>query len=204
MHPKLLIDLHYLPSVTWFSLFRRYDSCYLEQSETYQKRSFRNRAHIAGANGKQVLSIPLAKGKNEGQLITEVRIAYRENWQQQHWQSIQSAYGKSPFFEYYEELFKEATFQEATYLVEYNLNWLGVVLKILKWKGIFRFTSDYEINPPEAFFDARSLIHPKKELPSSITIKPYGQVFEEVHGFLPNLSILDLLCCTGPEADFYL
>ena len=122
----ILIELHYFPSIQFFSKFFLHPALILEQHENYVKRSYRNRAHIATANGPLRLSIPLEKGKNQRKPIREVRISYEENWQSKQWTAICSAYGNAPFFEYYvddiQPLFKEKT----TFLFEHNLSLIHI------------------------------------------------------------------------------
>ena len=96
----LLIEAQYLPSIQFFSKLTRFSTLLLEAHENYQKGSYRNRCHIAGANGLMRLSIPLRKGKNEQLPIQKTLISYDEPWITQHWQSIRSAYGNAPFFPY--------------------------------------------------------------------------------------------------------
>jgi len=152
----LLIELQYLAPVQYYAKLCSGHPMLIEQHEHYIKRSYRNRAHILGANGVMRLTIPLKKGKNEGQPIREVQIEYVQKWQQQHWQSIQSAYGKAPFFEHYSD----------------------------------------ELRP---FFEKK--YHKPDPHYKSI---PYAQVFQDKHGFVPNLSVLDLLFCMGSETSLIL
>ncbi len=198
-----LMELHYLPNVRYFSKLAHYPLVYIEQHEHYQKGSFRNRCYIAGANGPLRLSVPLVQGKNERQPIRDVRIAYREHWQQQHWQSIRSAYGSAPFFEYYAEYLRP--FFETRYDFLFDLSWalLQALAELIPVEGNLLLTESYHGKPPEGWAWLRDTIHPKpqREKPDPLFLPlPYPQVFEEKHGFLPNLSILDLLFCTGPQS----
>ena len=105
MEKSILLEIQYLPSLQYVSKLLQCPKIYLEQHENYSKGSYRNRCHIAGAQGLQRLSIPLEGGKHQQQPIREVRISNDESWQSQHWTSIKSAYGKSPFFEHYADVF---------------------------------------------------------------------------------------------------
>lgn len=197
MAQSALIELHYLPCVAYFSLLSRYQEVHIEQQEHYQKRSYRNRTHIAGANGLLRLSIPLSKGKNEQMPIEEVTISYEENWQHQHWESIRSAYRNAPFFDFYAEELAPFYQEEYTYLFEFNKAILETLLNLLQLPTQLHYTQSFQKQTQTHLDDFRNQITPKNK--TSFNLSPYPQVFTEKHGFLPNLSILDLIFCTGPQ-----
>ncbi len=202
-----LLELHYLPCIQYFTKFYLHSRVWIEQHEHYQKGSYRNRAHIASANGLLRLSIPLVKGKHQQQNIREVRIAYDEPWPTQHWQSIRSAYGNAPFFEYYSEHLQPIFHKRPTFLFDFNLELLQTLLGLLSIDCPVTLSTEYYKNIPDDWKDYRNLISPKNEQsPADPFFKgvKYVQVFEEKHGFLPNLSILDLLFCVGPGASMLL
>ena len=200
-----LIETQYFPSVPFFAHLQKSGKVYLEAHENYVKRSYRNRCHIASANGVERLSIPLLKGKNEGQCIRSVRISYSQPWQAKHWHAIRSAYGNSPFFEHYADevavFFKD---NKPEYLWDFNLGIIKAMLGLMEIKTELHLTTEYHKTAPENMLDLRNKISPKTMAPASV-FQPvrYPQVFEERHGFLPGLSILDLLFCAGPAAKRY-
>ncbi|HMO39672.1 MAG TPA: WbqC family protein [Saprospiraceae bacterium] len=202
MSKHLLIELQYLPPVQYFASLARAPVVLLEAHEHYQKASYRNRAHIAGANGVLRLSVPLEKGKNEQQPIREVRIAHHERWQALHWESIRSAYGNAPFFLHYADVLAPFYQQKYTWLWDWNFDLLQLLLSACQLQIEVQLSDAYYSTPPPHLLDLRNAIHPKtqRQQPEP-AFKPtrYPQVFEEKQGFLPNLSILDLLFCTGPE-----
>lgn len=203
MKNKALVELHYLPSVQYFSKLLAYEQIIIEQWENYQKGSYRNRCHIAGANGLQALSIPLEKGKHQKLPIRQVHIAYQEPWHLQHWRSIQSAYANAPFFPYYGEGIAALYRAKPTHLFSFNQQLFELICGYLNLQDKVSYSSDYLIESGEQVQDLRGLISPKtalKDRAPQFEPVPYPQVFTERHGFLPNLSILDLLFCTGPEA----
>ena len=203
---SILLELPYLPCVQFFSKIKQ-GKVYLEHCESYTKGSYRNRCHIAGAQGVQVLSIPLQGGKHQQQSIREVRIAHDTPWHTQHWTAIKSAYGKSPFFEYYADELIPIFKKKYEFLWDWNWDLLQTLLLLLQLDADIVCTTEYEKNPPNSILDFRNGISPKahKAFPDpNFTPYKYGQVFEAENGFLPNLSILDLLFCTGPEASFIL
>lgn len=200
MQPVVL-EIQYLPPVQYFSKLAAFPVVFIEACEHYVKGSYRNRCHIAAVNGIQRLSIPLRKGKNERQPIREVQIAYDEPWQTQHWQAIRSAYGSSPFFVHYadvlEPFFKK---NKITHLWDFNLELLQLFVKLMGLKTELRFTETYEPIPADKL-DFREKIHPKHPfIDEAFQATYYPQVFEDRHGYLENLSILDLLFCSGPAA----
>jgi len=192
---QLLIELHYLPCVSYFSAIKKHDILLIESCENYQKQSYRNRTHILTAQQTEALNIPVLSG-NSHLPIKEMRIDHQQKWRQVHQRAIRSAYGKSPFFEHYEEDILKLYDKPVTYLFDFNLACLTVCLKLLGLKKEIQFTTEYQTLKSEksAFaIDQRELIHPKKV--SNQTFKTYQQVFGKQ--FEPNLSIIDLLFCEG-------
>ena len=200
---SIVLELQYLPCIQYFTKFLMYDKVLIEQSENYLKGSYRNRCHLASANGLIRLTIPLLKGKNEQQPIKDVQIAYFDSWPPNHWQTIQSAYGRAPFFEFYEEELKDLILSKPKNLFSFNLSMLNWILDQLGIEKKYDLTNHYQRNYTLPIADFRNCIFPKKSRQKKDdSFKPalYNQVFEEKNGFIPNLSILDLLFCTGPEA----
>lgn len=207
---RLLIETQYLPSIAYFQLIQKFENkITLEYCENFEKQSFRNRTNILTANGSYSLSVPVEKA-NSKVLISEVKIDYSQRWQQVHIRAIQSAYGKSPFFEQYFEDISQIISKQHSLLINLNHELLQYVCKRLKIRLDVTFSEEYikgEETENCQFVDARSLIHPKKDnfchkLTQDLSVQPYQQVFGE--NFVPNLSILDLLFNEGPAAKQYL
>jgi hypothetical protein len=194
-----LLELAYLPNIQWFRNYLHYDKILIERHENFIKSTARNRCEIAGANGKQILSIPLDGGRDHHQKYSDTRIYETSNWQSNHWQTICSAYGSAPFFEFYID--KLAPFYQTKHvlLFDFNLTLLQALLRILKISKPFEFTTAYEVVPTDKF-DLRA----KKKMPTKDSNQPYYQVFGQRHGFIGNLSLLDLIFNVGPEAPDYL
>lgn len=195
-----ILSLPYLPSIAWCAAAWNSTEVYLEACENYQKGSLRNRCYIAGPNGIQRLSIPLVKGKHQQTPVREVRIAFDEPWQRQHWRAIKTAYGNAPFFEHYAD--ELAPFYERRYefLFDYNFDLLAFILqKKLGWKGSPVLTREWL--PTRTWvpaIDLREIVADEPdEWPPWFYPTRYPQVFEGRNGFLPNLSVLDLLFCRG-------
>ncbi len=196
----LLLETQYLPSVAWCAAVWREQAVALDAAEHYQKGSLRNRCHIAGPNGPHRLSIPLVKGKHQQTAIREVRISYLEPWQRQHWRSIQAAYGNAPYFEHYAEEIRPFYERKFEFLFDYNLEFQLLILKKkLGWTGAFTFQDqNFHVEAWPAESDLRNQIGgDPNDFPEWFTPQRYPQVFEERTGFLPNLSVLDLLFCCG-------
>ncbi|MBX2876935.1 MAG: WbqC family protein [Saprospiraceae bacterium] len=203
----VLVEAHYLPNVQYFSKLVQCPVLILEAYENYQKGSYRNRCHIAGANGLMRLSIPLRKGKNEQLSIRQTEISYDEPWINQHWQSIKSAYGNAPYFPYYQDEIADLFQQRPKFLFDWNKSLLQLLVDLLQLQVEVRLSEGFSKAVTDEIYDLRGHIHPKshrQQVDHNFQAVPYPQLFEERHGFLPNLSILDLLFCTGPQAVLYL
>lgn len=174
------------------------EEVHLEQWEYYLKQSYRNRCRILTANGVLDLSIPVEKGSGAKQLIRDVRISDHSEWQVQHWRALESAYSSSPFFEYYKDDFLPFYFKKWEFLWDFNLEIQQVALAILDMETVIVLTNDYQLLVDDGVTDFRNSIHPKSEMSSSL--KGYYQVFETKYGFVPNLSIIDLLFNMGNES----
>ena len=196
----LLTELHYHPSIQYFQQVLKADEILIEAHENYVKQSYRNRCQVLTSQGVIALTVPV-KGGNKKTLITELEIDYEQKWVNAHWRTIKSAYGNSPYFEFYADYFEAIYKKQPRFLFELNREFLGLYFKFLKITKPLRLTERYEEKYDEQVLDLRSQIHPKKA-PDNLTIKSYNQVFGKQ--FAPDLSILDLLFNQGPEAALYL
>ncbi len=194
----------YLGTIQYFSKLKNAEKCIIELHEHFPKQTFRNRCEIYGANGKLRLSIPLAN-RTERTIIKDIKINNNDNWQKLHWRSIESAYRRSPFFEYYESNFISFYENKFNFLVDFNLKIQEKVLSLLKFSPNIEFTTEYFKNYTE-YNDYRNIISPKKDIKvdNAFEIKPYNQSFEAKFGFIPNLSIIDLLFNQGPKSLDYM
>jgi len=197
---KYIIDNQYFACIGYYSTLFKNTNIEIEQFENWEKMSFRNRCIVAGSNGLIHLTVPVENGRNQHCLFKDIKINNRENWQLQHWRTIQSCYGKAPFFEYY-KMWLEIFFMEMKfiYLFDMNLEVLQWVLKILK-SGIKPvLTTGYQKEQEADLMDYRKKWSPKT-YQSYPVCKEYFQLFTDKIGFQQNLSILDLLLCEGPNA----
>jgi hypothetical protein len=198
----VVLPMFYLPPVAYFAQLNKHKTDILiDKEEHFIKQTYRNRAHIYSPDGILALTVPVVKGAKVHTKVKDVKISYDFNWQRMHWMGLQNCYRRSAYFEFYEDSL--APFYQMRYdnLFDYNLEQLKLIIKLLKIKTEFKFTEDYEVSYPERV-DLRLSLDPKKNTP--IDQKPYFQLFEERHGFLNNLSIVDLLFNQGPQAVNYL
>lgn len=156
---------------------------------------------IYGAQGKSSLTVPVVYSQKNRQRYENILISNDEKWQDLHWKSIQSAYSSSPFFEFYEHDLLPLFSEESTHLMDFNFKCLDAVLECLQHDVKIETTTKFELKPIEKR-DYRYLVNHRKE--TEQPFQPYVQVFDDKHGFIPNLSILDLIFNEGPNALLYL
>jgi len=198
----LLIEPHYLPSIAFFVYALAYENIQIEQYANFQRSSYANRTYIAGANGKQRLSIPLKGGSRQKCILKGIEMDFTENWPKEHWFAIQSAYAKAAFFEYYETEMKAFYEHPPQLLLEWNMNWFTWLCAQLNWPTSFSLTDKYFINDDlsDEICDMRHAIKPNTFGDKQLSNLRYYQLFQEKNGFQHNLSVLDMLMSVGPDA----
>jgi hypothetical protein len=196
---KALIELHYLPSIAYFSALRSAEKIIIEKHEHFSKQSYRNRCHILTAQGVERLVIPLTS-KHGKVLITDVRIDYSQKWLNNHWRTIESAYRSSPFFEFYADDVHKVLFSNKNFLYDLNFELLTMCLKWLKLTVTLQESMAYEKTPADGVIDMRNMIHAKKTEHQANYFEPvaYPQVFG--NKFAEGLSLIDLVFCEGPNS----
>lgn len=200
MEQNKLFPSFYLPPIAAVAemVHANTEHVLIEKFEHFPKQTYRNRASIYSPNGKLDLIIPVIKGAGVHTVIKDVRISYESDWQRLHWMSLQTSYRRSAYFEFYEDEFAPFYTKRYDFLFDFNIGLLELCLKLLKAKHLLTFTKSYEATY-SGVTDFRDSIHPKRRN-LFFTAKPYFQVFEPRHGFLPNLSIVDLLFNQGPNS----
>ena len=214
-----LLSTTYFGPIQWYQKLYRADMVLIERCESFQKQTYRNRCLIASTQGVQALTVPVV---SEGSsLINNVRISDHGNWRHLHWNALKSAYGESPFFEYYEDDLRPFFQPDWEFLFDFNEAIRKKMCELLDIHPHVHYTESFtspldisrtshlvprtSISPLSPPLDYRYAIQPKHPAPDDdFTPRPYYQVYREKHGFLPNLSILDLLMNMGPESIFYL
>jgi len=198
----VVLPMFYLPPVEYFAQLNNYNPDFvIEKHEHFPKQTYRNRANIYSPDGMLTLVVPVIKGSKVHTPVKDVKISYDFRWQRLHWMSLQGCYRRSAYFEYYEDEFASFYEKKESFLFDYNDQLLQLILKLLKIKATINYTEAFEREYP-ALTDLRHTINSKKE--SGFQQKPYFQVFEERHGFMKNLSIVDLLFNQGPQSVNYL
>lgn len=197
----LLLHPSYFPSIEQMAAVAQADDVVWEVEDNYQKQTYRNRAYIAHSNGILLLNIPVKHNKNRNrQKCKEVIVENDFPWQEQHWKSLLSAYRTSPFFEFYEDDIEHLFTDPVDNLMTHNLNVFETLAGLIGIEVKTSKTVEFQIDPP--MLDFRHLVNSKKK--TSFKTEPYTQVLEANHGFLPNLSVLDLLFNEGPNTLEYL
>ena len=191
----------YLAPVEYYSYLFRAKKAIIEIHDNYQKQSYRNRCIIAGANGPLPLSIPIEKPETLKCQMKDIRIAEHGNWRHLHWNAIVSAYNSTPFFEYYEDDFRPFYEKQYTFLHDFNEELRQLIFRLIGIGTTVNYSKEY-VQDTSEIADYREIIHPKRT--SSFVTKPYYQVFAGKHGFLTNLSVIDLLFNMGNESRLYL
>jgi len=196
---QVLLETNYLPSLEYFALLSKFESLVVNKNENYQKQSLRNRCYIMGPNKVQLLTVPVSHGSKRKR-ISDVTIDYSQKWNVEHIRTLKSAYGKSPYFEYYIDYFVSILEQKEKYLLDLNLKMLTLCLELVKIDTKISDSRNGQLN----------LIYLNDRYYGQITRKStyltrniYKEVkYQQVFGsnFVPNLSIIDLLFCEGPNS----
>jgi hypothetical protein len=186
---------------TYFSPISQYqallnsNSITFEVEDNYQKQTYRNRCYIYGANGKQLLNIPVTIPKSNKKTKSKDILIENSNWQKQHYKSLEAAYNHSPFFEFYKDDLYKIFSKKYTYLLDVNLDSFHFIMDTLELFKEYTLSKTYE---ETKLNDFRNLADSKKKV--EISTIPYIQMFDQKFGFLKNLSILDLLFMEGPNS----
>lgn len=197
---NVLIYPTYFPSISHYAAMVQAEQVTFEMEDNYQKQTNRNRAYIYSPNGIQLLNIPIIHAKQGILKTKEIQIETSFNWQKQHFKSLEAAYRSSPFFEYFEDDIQPIFQQNHKYLMDLNLTIFEIINSCLGVSIFTKNTTEYFHEVPN-HLDFRTLANGKKD---ETVCESYTQVFNEKHGFLNNLSILDLLFNEGRFALDYL
>lgn len=200
---NVLLSSAYLAPIQYYSKLMQCGSnaAYIEGHDNYTKQTYRNRCMIADANGPLALTIPTEKTAEGKCLMRDIRISDHGNWRHQHWNALEAAYRHTPFFQYYEDDFRPFYEKKIAFLYDFNLQLTEMVCSLIGLDVTLKPTEEY-LHKSDEMVDFRNVITPKIAWEEDKQFRPteYYQVFREKHGFIPNLSIADLLFNMGPES----
>ena len=196
----ILLHPTYFPSISHFAAMVQADSVTWEMEDNFQKQTNRNRMYIYSPNGIQLLNIPVKHSHGHHQKTKDIQLETAFDWQKQHFKSMEAAYRSSPFFEFFEDAMVPVFEKKHAFLMDLNFETIEIAIKCLGMKSSSEKTSEYFHELPQ-FRDLRVLANGKKD---DFTFESYTQVFGDKHGFINNLSILDLLFNEGRYALDYL
>ena len=193
----LITDLLYLPPLAYFVAVKDAQEIHVDPHDTLTRNSYVNKAEVLLANKKETLIVPV-HGLRKKHAIKDVKIDYHQKWLNVHLRGIQSAYGKSPFFEYFYDDLERIYLRKHSFLIDLNFDLLTFCLEFMRWDVRLVVKEKGEDVLEEN--DIRGLVHPKSLTGRDKIYKPhpYLQIFGA--NFVPNLSIVDLLFCEGPVA----
>ena len=197
---NILLQPTYFPSISNFVALVKADAITYEIDDNFQKQTNRNRMYIYSPNGLQMLNIPVKHSRELHQKTRDIKIESAFDWQKQHFKSLDAAYRSSPFFEYFEDEIRPIFEKKHTFLLDLNFETIEIVSKFLRLDLDFGKTIEY-FHEVTQLQDFRHLANGKKDLSN---FESYTQVFGDKHGFINNLSILDLLFNEGRHAKDYL
>ncbi len=199
---NILIHPTYFPSISHFAAMVQSENITFEVEDNFQKQTNRNRAYIYSPNGIQLLNIPVKHSKESHQKTKDIKIETDFDWQKQHFKSLEAGYRSSPFFEFFEDDIRPIFEKKYSFLLDLNFEVFTILSKCFRLKLDYTTTTEYfhEVDTT-TITDFRSLVNGKKDLS---VFESYTQVFDDKHGFINNLSVLDLLFNEGKYAMDYL
>lgn len=190
----------YFSPIIQYAAIAKSKEIVFEVEDNFQKQTYRNRCHIYTANGKHLLNVPIQHSKGLKQKTKDVKIDYKDDWHHLHLKTLKTAYSSSPFFEFYIDDLNPIFEKKHTFLLDLNLNCNVFVMNALQLKIPISNTTEY--HKENSFFDARNLANSKPD--NVFQLEKYYQIFNSNHGFISNLSVLDLIFMEGPNALNYL
>ena len=221
MEPVPLLSSFYFGSVEHYRLLAQHPKVIIDAGEHYERQSYRTRTGIIGPNGKQDLNIQVEHDHGYKMPMRDVRLSHAETWPAQHLHAIRSAYGQTPWFIHYIDEIEAVVLKRHERLadlhmatIDLGMRWLGLTTEVYISEKYVESDEchmgkgglgpvDYTTPSTERvqLLDLRQSFHPKKPLPAEVAqVAPYPQVFADRHGFVPHMSVIDLVCNCGPEA----
>ncbi len=193
----VILETQYLPPISTFVMLRSFSTVVIDDTERFRKSTWRNRCKISGANGNMLLTVPVTGGRSVKKVSSEITIDNRHDWKRIHRGSIFSAYGRSTYFQFYEQKFARIYENKFQRLIDLNSGLLQLCFDILKWNRTIEFKSNQSSVSISKIYTGIPPV-------SDLKLPPYHQVFDSRHGFASDLSIIDLIFNLGPDAAGYL
>ena len=206
-YTSVVLSTSYFPPASYFAVMAQVDRVYLEACENYQRQTYRNRCTLLAANGTETLSVPVEHSDSVKIPIRQVRIACHMPWQNKHFRALESAYRRSPFYEYYVDDLKPFFEEKPDSLYDHNTQITSVLCELIGLDITLKNTTSYQTALPSGTLDGRALSHPNSSGNDSDSLfrpEPYEQVFSLRHGFRANMSILDVIFHLGPDTKDWL
>lgn len=197
---QVILSSNYMPPIEYFLWTSREFPVIIDLHENYIKQSYRNRCSIYTSNGMLSLAVPVSKTTGHHTKVADISLQGSDRWKHNHWRALKSAYSSSPFFLYYADEIKSILFSRHNSLSELNKTLFEEISNLAELKIRVRYSTSYISGDGQ--LDLRKHLHPK--LASPVKFLEYTQVFKTKFGFIPNLSILDLMFNKGPETANYL
>lgn len=200
---SIILSSAYNAPIQYYTKFLLRQTIIIDQCETYLKQSYRNRCIIHTTDGAMPLSVPVEYSASKRTKTKDVLISDHGNWQHTHWNAIVSAYNSTPFFEYYRDDYEALYKSKYTNLIDFNAKLLHLTLSNLNIDvPQISYSDQYIASLSDTDIDYRNTIHPKHDYASDskFVAREYYQIFADRNGFIPNLSILDLLFNMGNES----
>lgn len=197
----ILTSTAYFPPIRYMAACYQAESIIIEINDTYQRQTCRNHCQLSGPNGILQLTVPVKRINGNHTKTKDIRLSGDLPWQKIHWKAICSAYNKSPFFLYYQDLFTPVFEKGFDFLLDLNMEILDILMMVIRSEKVISLTGEYRKYPGEEK-DLRIVLVSKHQ--QDFNIPRYIQSFESHNGFITNLSFLDLLFHQGPETSVYL
>jgi hypothetical protein len=194
----LIIESQYFSSISAFKSLCEHGYAKIDQYENFTKGSFRNRCMVLGGNGVISFTVPIAGGREQKLRMKDIRIDYSESWQRSHIRTLATSYNNSPFYHHYKSEIDTLIASGPKFLIDLNYTILDRIITLLRLDIHVGLTSEYKAGYENAS-DYRNMLTPKN-YQTQAGVPRYAQVFADRFGFQPNLSILDLLFCEGPNS----
>jgi len=198
-----LLSTAYMPPIEYFHILATNPVVKIEACENFQKQTYRSRTYIYASGGVDVLQLPVIHNSVDGNLISAKQIDYSKSWLHQHKLAITSAYRSSPFFEYYWDDIVSILDRKLSSLLELNTLLTQKLCELMNIDCRIELTEEFT-PVGESSCDYRYRISPKSKEPHIFDSREYYQVFATKHGFIPHLSVLDLLFNEGPQSEEFL